>query len=285
MKTLKLNHRLAKAIASNGKTSTWRLFDEKNIAVNDVVLAIDKLKPKDRSTWQVFGKLTINKIVEKRLRDVSESDYDDYDRYYSLEQMLGVFRGYYRGKTVSPDTPVKILYFSYEPYKQAKVDTNLVEQQIETGVKKSTKKVKLYSDGGSRGNPGPSASGYVLLSDKDELIEQKGVYLGVTTNNVAEYQALKLGLEAALAAGVHRVSSYMDSMLVVNQMKGIFKVKNRDLWPIHDSIKQLLPRFDEVSFTHVPRELNKLADKQVNLAMDNHLAEVTTDVNADPKVL
>jgi ribonuclease HI len=70
---------------------------------------------------------------------------------------------------------------------------------------------------------------------------------------------------------VREIDVYMDSMLVVNQMKGIFKVKNRDLWPIHDAIKELVGKFDEVHFAHVPRELNKLADAAVNRALDEHL--------------
>ncbi len=132
--------------------------------------------------------------------------------------------------------------------------------------------VQLYADGGSRGNPGPSASGYVLLDMSDKVVLSAGEYIGITTNNQAEYQALKLGLEAALKEYQAReVHVYMDSMLVVNQMKHIFKVKNRDLWPIHDAITALLPKFDKVTFDHVPRELNKLADTEVNKALDGML--------------
>jgi len=130
------------------------------------------------------------------------------------------------------------------------------------------KKVKLYADGGSRGNPGPSASGYVLLNDKDEVIKKSGVYLGITTNNQAEYLALKFGLEEAQKMGIREVDVYMDSLLVVNQMKGIFKVKNRDLWPIHEAIKEQVKLFKKVTFTHVPREFNKLADAEVNTTLD-----------------
>ncbi len=133
------------------------------------------------------------------------------------------------------------------------------------------RRVKLYSDGGSRGNPGPSASGYVLLDENDKILADEGVYVGVTTNNQAEYTALKLGLEAALKMGAREVDAYMDSLLVVNQMRGIFKIKNRDLWPVHDAIKELVVRFAKVNFTHVPREHNKLADAAVNRALDEHL--------------
>lgn len=129
--------------------------------------------------------------------------------------------------------------------------------------------VQLYADGGSRGNPGPSASGFVLLDMADRVVLATGQYLGITTNNQAEYQALKLGLEAAHEQFHARVVHvYMDSMLVVNQMKHIFKVKNRELWPVHDAITGMLPQFEKVTFDHVPRELNKPADVEVNKALD-----------------
>lgn len=136
---------------------------------------------------------------------------------------------------------------------------------------KGVNKIKMYSDGGSRGNPGPSASGYVLMDMNDSILLKSGVYLGITTNNQAEYQSLKYGLEAAKKIGAREVDVYMDSMLVVNQMKGIFKVKNRDLWPIHEAIKEIATNFKKVTYTHVPRELNKLADAEVNETLDAEL--------------
>lgn len=130
------------------------------------------------------------------------------------------------------------------------------------------KHVKLYGDGGSRGNPGPSASGFVILDMNDNVLLEQGVYLGITTNNQAEYQALKFGLEKALRSGVSEIDVFMDSLLVINQLKGIFKVKNRDLWPIYAAILELAKEFKHITFTHVPRELNKLADEQVNICLD-----------------
>lgn len=138
-------------------------------------------------------------------------------------------------------------------------------------VVQKVEQVKLYADGGSRGNPGPSASGFVVLTMEDKVLVDQGVYLGVTTNNQAEYTALKLGLEEAHKIGAREVDVYMDSLLVVNQMKGIFKVRNRDLWPIHDAINKLVSQFKHVHFQHVPRELNKLADAAVNRALDGEL--------------
>ena len=128
--------------------------------------------------------------------------------------------------------------------------------------------IKMFADGGSRGNPGHSASGFVLLNMDDSVIVERGIYIGITTNNQAEYQAVRFGLEEALKLGAREVSVYLDSLLVVNQMNGIFKIRNRDLWPINVDIQNLVKKFKKVTFTHVPREMNKLADAQVNITLD-----------------
>lgn len=134
-------------------------------------------------------------------------------------------------------------------------------------------KVKVFADGGSRGNPGPSASGFAILDMEDNVLVDKGVYLGVTTNNQAEYTSIKLALEECRKMNVKEAQVYMDSLLVINQLKGVFKVKNRDLWPLHDAVKQLAGELKKVSFNHVPREFNKLADAAVNRALDDHLKQ------------
>ena len=133
--------------------------------------------------------------------------------------------------------------------------------------------VKIFTDGGSRGNPGPSATGYVLMDQKDKVIVTKGEYIGLTTNNQAEYQALYKAITASKVLGAKKLDIYMDSMLIVNQMKGTYKVKNPDLLPIYNNIKKLINEFNEVRFTHVPRALNKLADAAVNEALDNASAK------------
>lgn len=145
----------------------------------------------------------------------------------------------------------------------------MAERQKLPAAQAGLSEIKLYADGGSRGNPGPSAGGFVLLDMSDQILHENGKYLGITTNNQAEYHSLKGGLEAALKIGARTVHVYMDSMLVVNQLKGQYKVKNRDLWPIYEAIKKLVENFDKVTFTHVPRELNKLADGMVNKTLDS----------------
>ena len=133
--------------------------------------------------------------------------------------------------------------------------------------------VIVYTDGGSRGNPGPSASGFVVYDRDGELLFEGGKYLGITTNNQAEYQAVKLGLEKALELSAQVVSFRLDSQLVASQLTGVYQIKNRDLWPIHESIKDLILKFQKVTFTHVRREFNKEADAMVNKILDRYGAE------------
>jgi ribonuclease HI len=133
--------------------------------------------------------------------------------------------------------------------------------------------VTIYTDGGSRGNPGPSAAGYVILNSRQEVIAEGGEYLGITTNNQAEYHGVRLGLEKAIELKITRADFKIDSMLVVNQMKGFYKIKNRELWPINERIRELMKQFRKVTFTHVGREFNQLADGMVNKTLDAHSRE------------
>lgn len=131
-------------------------------------------------------------------------------------------------------------------------------------------KVIIYSDGGSRGNPGPSASGFVIMNARQDVVHQGGMYLGITTNNQAEYHGVRLGLEKALEMGAKTVDFRVDSMLVVNQLNGIYTIKNRELWPINERVKELMEKFDKVTFTHIRREFNQLADGMVNKILNAH---------------
>ncbi len=149
-------------------------------------------------------------------------------------------------------------------------DDSLKTNKPNVAKNASENTVVIYSDGGSRGNPGPSAAGYVVLDYRQQVIAQGGEYLGITTNNQAEYQGVRIGLEKALELKYKRVDFKIDSMLVVNQMKGFYKIKNRELWPIHERIRELMKKFDKVTFNHVAREFNQLADGMVNKTLDEH---------------
>jgi ribonuclease HI len=130
-------------------------------------------------------------------------------------------------------------------------------------------KVIVNIDGGSRGNPGPAAAGVVIrTADDGTVIHQAGVYLGVATNNVAEYGGLIEGLKRAAMFNATHVDVISDSQLMVRQMTGQYRVKNAGLKPLHAEAKQLARQFEKFTITDVRREHNKAADQMANLAMD-----------------
>lgn len=155
-------------------------------------------------------------------------------------------------------------------------DESLDKIQKNEAKKTTSDTVTIYTDGGSRGNPGPSAAGFVMLNSHQEVIAEGGEYLGITNNALAEYHGVRIGIEAAEELGYKKIDFKLDSMMVVNQMKGYYKIKNRELWPIHERIRLAMANFDRVTFTHVRRQFNQLADGMVNQALDAHAREKST---------
>lgn len=130
-------------------------------------------------------------------------------------------------------------------------------------------KVTLYADGGARGNPGPAAGAAVLVAEDGRILVERGAYLGVATNNVAEYTGLLVGLEEAKRLGdVTALDVRMDSLLVVQQMRGLWKIKHPGLRPLALRAGALLAEFPDRTIEHVPRDLNFLADALVNRILD-----------------
>lgn len=126
----------------------------------------------------------------------------------------------------------------------------------------------LWTDGAARGNPGPAGCGAVLKRPDGELLASESRYLGTTTNNVAEYKGLLLGLELALDRGVESIEVRADSELLIRQLNGEYRVKSPGLKPLYEEAKRLLARFRAVRLTHVRRELNIEADKLANRGID-----------------
>lgn len=130
-------------------------------------------------------------------------------------------------------------------------------------------RVTLYADGGARGNPGPAAGGAVLVAEDGRILAERGEYLGVATNNVAEYTGLIVGLEEAKRLGdVTTLDVRMDSLLVVQQMRGVWKIKHPGLRPLALRAGALLAEFPDRTIEHLPRDLNFLADAVVNRILD-----------------
>ncbi len=127
----------------------------------------------------------------------------------------------------------------------------------------------LFSDGGSRGNPGQAAIGYIIEDPAHgEILKQHGECIGVETNNIAEYRALIEGLKAALDFRPNRLVCHLDSELVVKQVAGEYRVKMPTLQPLVDEVRQLSMEFPDIIFKHIPRSDNYRADALVNKVLD-----------------
>lgn len=128
---------------------------------------------------------------------------------------------------------------------------------------------KIYTDGGSRGNPGPAGIGLVIYDGlTGEVVYELGDYLGTATNNVAEYTALVRALEIAKDLGAAKVEVFADSELMIKQLNGQYKVKNEGLLPLYQKVRLQAGKIASCTYTHVPRAKNKRADQLANLAMD-----------------
>jgi len=130
--------------------------------------------------------------------------------------------------------------------------------------------VKLFTDGGARGNPGPAAIGGVIFDGKNNLA-QFSKYIGEATNNQAEYQAIEEGLNLALDNNIKELECYLDSELVVKQLNKEYKVKDKELAKVFVRVWNLSLKFKKISFNHVRREYNKDADALVNKALDEQV--------------
>ena len=130
-------------------------------------------------------------------------------------------------------------------------------------------RARLSTDGGSRGNPGPAAYGYVLEAEDGHVLDARGEVIGSATNNVAEYRGLLAGLQSALERGVDELEVVSDSELLVKQMRGEYKVKNETLRTLQREAADLASQLSRVKYTAVRRAHNELADRLVNEALDS----------------
>ena len=128
---------------------------------------------------------------------------------------------------------------------------------------------KLFTDGGSRGNPGPAAYAAVLKDSAGKIVNQVGVFIGKATNNEAEYKGLIFGLEMVSDMNITEIECFLDSELVVKQLKGEYKVKNEKIKEFFGTVKTRTGKFKNITFNHVPREQNSDADALVNKVLDS----------------
>ena len=129
-------------------------------------------------------------------------------------------------------------------------------------------RVLIHTDGAARGNPGPAGAGAILRDAEGNVVAEIAEPLGRATNNVAEWTAVRLALEEACRLGATHVDMRMDSELVARQISGVYRVKHPDLKPLHAAVMEMLHGFEGYTVGHVPRALNKDADRLSNIAID-----------------
>ena len=129
----------------------------------------------------------------------------------------------------------------------------------------------IFTDGVARGNPGEGGFGVIIKGGDESVLEELGGYLGVTTNNFAEYSALIAALKAAIKYQVEKINVYSDSQLMVRQLNGQYRVKSESLLPLHNEAKRLKSVLGNVIISYIPREKNKEADVLANKAVDQRI--------------
>lgn len=147
-------------------------------------------------------------------------------------------------------------------------ETNDLNAKCLAGFRGVANSATVYVDGCSRGNPGPAGIGYYIVGENGQVLKKGGEFIGFATSRVAEYYALKEGCEQAIALGLKTARFVSDNLMLVNQMNGIYKLKNQDIVTIYDDVQKLLEQFEACAFLHVAREQNREADAEANKAVD-----------------
>src|SRR6476646_3149383 len=142
--------------------------------------------------------------------------------------------------------------------------------------------ITIEFDGGSRGNPGPAGIGVVLRAQDGAPLVTLGRFIGRATNNVAEYRALITGLQKAKELGAKRIIIRGDSELIIKQMRGEYRVKHPDMKALYEQAQDLVRQFDDVKIEHNLRDMNELADKLANLAMDPNVVVTDATTTENP---
>lgn len=132
-------------------------------------------------------------------------------------------------------------------------------------------RLRIFTDGGARGNPGPAGIGVVIYDESGKIIKKFGKFLGEKTNNEAEYEAVIAALKSASEFGASQVTIYLDSELVARQLNSIYKVKNLRMQELALKVRNLETKFKKVSYKTIPREKNERADALVNEAIDKNM--------------
>lgn len=224
------------------------IFPE-SIRLRDVVSFID---PDNRELQYIFILYEVS-LPEGTMRISLDDEYD----HYTWKSLSDIQHGIITNSTAT------LLNIDGEQ----KSSSDLGLNSLKNDAKNTT--FIIYSDGGSRGNPGPSAAAFIIM-DKNNIVEQGGKFLGQNDSGMAEYMGVELALEKAIELGIKNVELRSDSLMVVNQLNGLFSVKNHEFWSIHERIIHLISQFHHINFRHIHREYNRMTDSLVNKILDEN---------------
>lgn len=161
-----------------------------------------------------------------------------------------------------------------EKLKSLLLDASELFEEIPPKERPTSEKLTFYIDGASRGNPGKAAIGVVIMDGGGHVIDELKRYIGETTNNMAEYQALIEALTEGKRLGCRVIRVFSDSELLVRQINGVYKVRDEKLIDLYKEAKRLISGFEEFKIDHITRDKNSRADSLANQALDNHLKGV-----------
>ncbi len=153
------------------------------------------------------------------------------------------------------------------------IEKNLIGSEHANLSRSTANSIIINVDGASRGNPGPSGIGYCIHDIDGRIVEKGGEFIGFATSRMAEYYAMRKGIERATELGYKTARFISDSLMVVNQLNGVFRVKNQDIMQVYRDIQDKIKFFDAVSFIHVSRSQNAIADSEANEAIDKILSK------------
>lgn len=225
------------------------IFPE-SIRLHDVVSFID---PDDRELQYIFIVYEVG-LPEGASRISLDDEYDHYT-WKSLSEIH---------QEMITNSTAALLNIDNEQSS----NSDLILDGIKNDAKNTT--FTIYSDGGSRGNPGPSAAAFIIMDGDNNIVTQGGKFLGQNDSGMAEYVGVELALQKAIEMGIKNIDFRSDSLMVVNQLNGLFSVKNHEFWSIHDRIVRLMAHFQHLNIRHIHREYNRVADGLVNKILDEN---------------
>ena len=225
----------------------------------DVVSFID---PDYRNTQYVFIVYTIT--LERGAKVTTDDEYDRF-RWFKPDSI--------RTDDITASTNLLLDIAVMNGVSDNEMASTSDDGSASDNVQQIEKSAIIHSDGGSRGNPGPSASAYIITDRSGQkVLAQGGKFLGRSDSGMAEYTAVELALNKAIELGLTNIDFYSDNMMVVNQINGVFGVHNPEFMAIHVRVTKLLFNFRRIHFHHVHREYNTLADELVNKILDDNTA-------------